>query len=262
MVLTMAKTVNCAFCGKEMKAGFLGIFGSECEHLHLGDMSLICCDACYAKYRAFAEREGKRIGAKLENMCYNSDELFRKTSMSQKKMAELFLDYMELSCAYTTDETYCGFFIVAEPTKNSPVNTFLAEEAQIESYESEETFLNKCKDVIAEEAQRGLDAEFFGNIYQKKKPWVFTAHDISCFEYSCGSEKVMGDCIGLPVKVKLNDFRQMTYKPCMISGMITYKSVIFNQKKYRDEKLREAMTALRATLGVEHLPMTEVSEFR
>lgn len=258
----MAKTVKCAFCGEEMKAGFLGIFGSDVQDLDLGTVSLPCCPSCFGKYREFAKKEGVRIGTKLENMCCDGKIRLNPVTFSKQEIAKLFLMYMEESKNYATDESYSGFFMVLEPTEDSPVNTFLASEDLVFSGEDVKDWFNKSQALIAEEASRAVSAELQGNGYQKRKPWAFSGEDISCIEYSCGIETLLGDSAGMKITVKLNNFRQMTYKPCIISGYITYKNSIFNQKKYRNEQITAALTALRTALGAEHLPIVEVSKIK
>ena len=258
----MAKTVKCAFCGKEMKAGFLGIFGSESEDLKLGEVTLNCCPECYAKYGEFAKREGKRIGTKLENICFDGKFRLQQVTLPKDKITQLFLQYMEQSKAYAANEDYSGFFMVLEPTKDSPVNTFLAAEDLVVNGEDAKDWFARSQELLAEEAQRGLSAERNGKKFQQRKPWAFSGADISCIEYACGIETLLGDSAGMRITVKLNDFHQMTYKPCIISGYITYKNSLLNQKKYRDAQITAALTALRTALGAEHLPIVEVQKIK
>ena len=50
----MAKVKNCPFCGKEIKVGFLGIFGGDAKELEFGDVSSIyVCADCDQKHHQF-----------------------------------------------------------------------------------------------------------------------------------------------------------------------------------------------------------------
>ena len=260
----MAKTVNCVFCGKEMATGFLGIFGSESKNLELGTVSLPCCPECYAKYHEFASKEGSRIATKLENMCYDGKIRLKPITFSKPDIAKLFLMYLEDSKNYATSESYNGLFLLLEPTKDSPANTFLASEDLILGGKTCKELSEKSRNLLADEVRLGLAADAMGVAYSEVmgKPWAFSGEDISCIEYACGMENILGDIIALEITVKLNNFRQMTYKPCIIRGYITYKSSIFNQKKYRDAQINAALTALRTAMGAEHLPIVEVKEIK
>lgn len=62
----MAKVRNCPFCGKEIKIGFLGIFGGDAKELEFGDVSSIyVCAECDQKHHQFAKEDRGRFAHKL-----------------------------------------------------------------------------------------------------------------------------------------------------------------------------------------------------
>ena len=62
----MAKTTNCAFCGKELTKGF---FTGDVTTLDVGLMQNIeCCEECCEKYKKIAKHVKKRFGVKCETL--------------------------------------------------------------------------------------------------------------------------------------------------------------------------------------------------
>ena len=89
----MAKTVKCAFCGKEMVSGF---FKGEDNLVEMGDEYIRCCDDCYHHYHLDDRTEMRRFNVKMAN--FKKANKIRK--LSQEETLALYLNYFKQMQAY------------------------------------------------------------------------------------------------------------------------------------------------------------------
>jgi len=225
----MAKVKYCAFCGKEMKTGFLGIIGNEVGHLTLGAESFEVCLDCATKYNLFMFNDRHpssytdRFNMKLANAMRG-----RKEKPSKDEIKKLFLDYYNEGLQYAeksknekifgNTKTVSGLSAMLNTLFDYSENGFFT----VMEGELGEAFYLPLKDVYAKIRSA-----------ERKHSVGFTKDDISCIEYHVG--KIEEDDMGLGyavLELKLNDYKELSFKPAFIRTVISTDSK--NPKKVRE----------------------------
>ncbi len=252
----MAKVKYCAFCGKEMKTGFLGIIGNEVGHLTLGAESFEVCLDCATKYNLFIFNDRhpssytNRFDMKLANAMRG-----RKEKPSKDEIKKLFLDYYNEGLQY------------AEKSKNEKIfgntKTVAGLSAMLNTLfdYSENGFFTVM------EGDMGESLCLLKNMYERirsaerKHNVGFTKDDISCIEYHIG--KIEEDDMGLgyaTLELKLNDYKELSFKPAFIRTIICTDSK--NLKKARENAQYEVEN-FREKIGATDIPIVySDSKFR
>lgn len=258
----MASTVKCQFCGKEVTKGFLGMFGGEAKRLSFiaAFKPIHCCSACYEKYRAMAENEDVRFSTKM-----------LETKSSTGDMAKLFAQYCEEGRAYrNTGKKEEGFFAYTYPDKRGPVTAiFTTKEintSDLKDYPSDSSDKLYQKPGANRLARLGLYdpyAHEFNFAYSALDrltagDWMFQPNDFAYCNFILRPVRSMSTgllgtktCYVQEISILLNDPKTMTYKPCMIEGVIFYYASLLD---YSDKGVQVAETALadlKKDLGIE-----------
>ncbi|MBR4942017.1 MAG: hypothetical protein IKZ19_08470 [Clostridia bacterium] len=257
----MAKMINCEFCGKEMKKGFLGITG-DAETLTVGLLqSFTVCPECYEKYKDFVEQDNQRFGVKVDNMKVNHRKI------SKEERVKLFEQYYEESKDYNKPGTklnqvfhYCvntekGFGTAIFHTKEtSYVNTILDE--LLKNMEKDGVIEIKKTNLVEGlvDAVFGLDEE---EVEIDTTPWTFTGEDVTRFEYFAGMYKTATTgfinkkaVLQIPVTLYVNDPHQMSYKPCAFQGLLVIPSGFTGNGKAFKQAMEGVLERMKADLGI------------
>lgn len=253
----MAKVKNCAFCGKEMKTGFLGFIGSEVKSLGLGSENFDVCEDCWSKYFDFWYDDSHptvfehRFDIKLANAMRG-----RKEKPSKDEIKKLFLDYYNEGLQYIERCKNEKLFGDTESVEgiSAMLNTLFdyTENGFFTIMEGElgEAFYTPLKDVY-EDIQSA----------DRKHNVGFTKDDISCIEYHIG--KIEEDDIGLGyavLELKLNDYKELSFKPAFVRTVICTDSK--NPKKVR-ENAQYQVENFREKIGATDIPIVySDSKFR
>ena len=243
------KKTTCSLCGKEINKGLLGI-GGNAHTLSLAGIDVDCCPQCHRIYDDFAKRNWMRFYTKLQNAFYREHEYADlQKLLTREEVVKYFLAYYQDSTHYTEAESYSGVLVPA--LDNDLANAaFLTLEGGLGGYVTLDGIAETCTERIQEENQKVASCNRRGISYTTT-PWAFGPEDISCLEYAFDrDEDVVGD-MAMRVYIKLNDFRQITYKPCVIYGIVTYPGL------HSEDFIREQIYDV---LHVEHLPIVEKSE--
>lgn len=248
----MAKVKNCPFCGKEIKLGFLGIFGGDAKKLELGGIASIhVCEDCEKKHHKFVENDNGRFGVKFENFIEANDKNF-----DDKVIANMFLEYCEQAQSYKAN---CNG---EKPI--TPIGNFY-------DY-SENGFFWTIEELIDDDNPEDYFEENllkFAEGTSLKSPCGFTKNDISCIEYCvlCDSNDLEEDenlnCKRYSlVGIKLNDYTQMTYKPCFTKAVVItlYKGLVAKEKNIERDILTQ-LEEFRNAIGANDIPIVKVKKF-
>ena len=224
----MAKITNCEICGREMTSGF---FTGENEYLDTGAEMLNCCPDCCAKYRISDKKERTRFAVKLEN--YKKANKIRK--LSNAELAQLYLKYFREMQAYQQERAdirlpnFLGFY------RSNEEGWFFMQEAN-------------PKDI-------SLDRQIYKAADRQGDPALcaFRGDEISLLEYRLvNSVLVTGSLFRFTgiYEVRLNDPREMTYKPCVTYVVSTGKAFFpFNQKKKAEMAVQAVLRLLKKETG-------------
>lgn len=115
---------------------------------------------------------------------------------------------------------YSGYFMFDGNAKKNEINILTTAEKVVSKKTKPLDMLETTKDLLADEII------FMAN-GGKSIPWRFTDDDISVIEYVVGRDTIANSCQICTLTIKLNDYNKMTYKPCVIEGVISYKTKIF-----------------------------------
>lgn len=244
----MNAPTHCPFCGKELTAGTLG-FGKNSRKLTLGLLDLVCCSECAKKYQQFVDKDRSRFYQKLRNMIYTDDLDYEISDyFTQEKVAELFKQYYEESKKYLLSQEYCGFFTGTGGQLELVQGFLMTEEASLVGAWAPEGLVLRASDMIKKE-----------NWQQVRRPaWPFMPQDISRFEYALDRFPYdFEEQFALSFTIKLNNPRVMTYKPCLIEGVIIYPKYLTEEGK--TEFIHDLMCSLQAQLGVPYQPIARAS---
>lgn len=244
------KTTTCAFCGQELKNGVLGIGGNKRE-LYLGITTLDCCPHCYEKYEHFVYRDKFSFSAKMKNAFYNPEKSTNvEKLLSREEIVSSFLRYYEEAQSYPWDQAFHAFFPV--PDFNSKLS-FLLSPKEASFFSPIDTIDLELQ--LEQNQQNHLMSQMLCEEYNASLCWPFDAGDISCLEYAYTEQKTDEDFLMIRLEVKLNDPRQVTYRPCFIKGAVLYPKALKHQDAYIDQQIAIFMLRLREFLEVENMPI-------
>ena len=227
----MAKTKACQFCGKEITTGFFK--GTE-RLLDLGSGKYIsCCEDCYNKYEEDANRVKERLGIKINNYDYSSKE-----ALSDADKVKAFLHYLEEEKEYASKEGYTpdslGFFVLNDKCE------FTASEYEVNFSGS----------------KKQLEKDLMHKM-EYPNAW-FNKDDITKLEYRYAGSYYASTEFGEDIyafEVRLNDEKEITYKPCILRFAITAKGFTGGIRKEKAkaicaEMLGELKNAIGSDLSV------------
>ena len=251
----MKKTTTCAFCGKELKTGILGQ-GVPAKNLPLEVSDLKCCPHCYQKYIDFVQQDSNRFSKKLENIFYHEEMIYDlERLLTPEEIAAYFVTYYEESKAYDLNRRFSGFFS-QECEETGPISfTLLAEETEYLDTMTPIELTSYCTDIIRNENVFALNCAARGEVYTGNAPWPFRAEDISCLEYTFSDEEISEDAAFVKIMVKFNDSRQMTYKPCVLQGILLYPIELQDLPALIERRVAQEMENLRQQLGIDTFPL-------
>ena len=226
----MAKTVTCAFCGKEITKG---MFRGDAKSLCAGGLDYItCCEDCMEKYQIKDMDEVKRFEAKYLN--YKKANKIKK--LSQEEMAALYRDYVEEMYYYhrrngtVVLNNNIGFF------RYNDEGCFSVAESQV------------IKLVAASDMRKLIDN------MEKVCKCAFTGEDISRLEYRIVDK--MGEDYGKMLntaylfEVHFNDPRVLTYKPTMLHYVMTGEALLkMNRRKKAEDSLVSVLNTIKKKTG-------------
>ena len=241
----MAKTKECAFCGKELSAGF---FTGNSTSLDVGVAVFVtCCEDCYEKYRECAKTSRKRFDVKFANY-----KRAAKKKPSNKEIANMFKTYLEeeqqqLNKAGNEElDMVMGCFCFNK-------NGFFAVR------ELEQGFIKS--DVNAKDMLKTLDKAY------DVDSLPFNKDDITKIEYA---RVGIGDPMGIPVglfriaysyEIRLNDQKVMTYKPCITRmAVIGNGFLTFGCKRSANKQMFKFLNEFKTIIGSD-LPIVKVKKF-
>lgn len=254
----MSQTMNCPFCGKELTKGSFGL-GKNTRKLSIWSIDLICCTECYDKYDDFTSKDTNRFYEKLENLIYDEQIDFPITNyFTQEEIAELFLQYYEESKQYHLNRGYTKLF-TGTPDELGVVNcAVLTDEIGILDWDSPSTIADTSTDLMKAEEERIHNGIAKFGASTPRTAWPFTSEDFTCFEYAFKDQEDVGEYIALSIVIKLNNIRRMTYRPCLIHGVIVFPNYML--ASHIEECVENFMIDLRRRWGIEHLPIVRKTE--
>lgn len=225
----MAKTVKCAFCGKEMKAG---LFSGEDFPLHATEFDYItCCEHCCKAYTIGDKREIKRFSAKVENY----KKITGKRKLTQEELAKLYDTYfaeMNACKARNGQERLAEFAGYFHYNENG---YFAVEEFELGSV------------ITSGDMSRAIDRQAVPGIC------AFSGEDISRLEYRLADK--LGTSAGTFTdaylfEVRLNDPRKLSYRPC-ITYFVTRGSALLPHKRAQqaEASLVDVLNVLKRMTG-------------
>lgn len=248
----MMKTTTCAFCGQELRKGN----GGNKKELYLGFTTLDCCPHCHQKYSEFVEKDNYRFESKMKNVYHTAGKIANLAKMlTREEIVTNFLRYYEESKSYDLNRTF-NFFLPVEDVPVSRITFYLA---------SRETYFNipvqqqTVLDEVKEENNRLLGARLRAEDYIPAPAWPFGPEDISCLEYTYSTVEEDEVFREISLQVKFNDSRQITYRPCVTSGIVLCPVDVPDIDTYVDQHIALYMLNLRTALQVEHLPIIKRS---
>ena len=235
----MAKTVNCAFCNKEIQKG---LFGGNAETLEIADsVKLDCCEECAAKYRVLAAIHFLRFSTKLSNYKW-----VNRAKPSTKEIVSMYIKYLNEAQAYKErvageeasyqswffESNESGFFGISE-RKLGFMASDISRDDKIASFKS---------DIITD----------FG----------FTKDDITCIKFRLKG----GDFNGLfhkiySLEICLNEEKGITYRPCYAITAVEGGGFMFGYRHFAKKHAREYLEDFRKRIYSD-LPIYEVRKFR
>lgn len=236
---TMAKTTNCALCGKEMTSGF---FTGNAQTLDMGISScnIVCCEECYEKYKKTAKRIRKRFSTKCEHL-----RKARKAKLSQKELGQMFFSYLKEEkeclekCRGEVLDQVMNFFSFND-------NGFFSVKEFGTGFSNQDISAGDMLKSI-EKSQRDTDC------------LCFDKNDITKIEYA----KIgIGDFNGLFQKIysfaiRLNDEKVMTYKPTVTRALSYGSGFLFGYERSAEKRLRKTLNEFKKQIGSE-LPIVKV----
>ena len=235
----MAKTTNCAFCGKELKKGF---WNGEDQLLDTGASTLCCCEDCYNRFNPIAKKHKKRFAIKMDSYRYAAR---RKPTKAEE--AQMYITYIAEAERYQEKQAD------AVPTATVGAFALVTEDGRFTVTEASNSFMHKdinAKD-MAKTITKALEAD----------PNWFTKEDISKIEYAPNDS---GSFIGLFHKaysytIRLNDEKVMTYRPCITRSSVLGKGFGFGYRKRAEKQLMAELILFKTLIGSD-LPITRGSK--
>ena len=235
----MAKTTTCAFCGKEVTTGFLK---GDAMILSVGFHEVICCPHCYNQYMMKVDRIKKRLSVKLNN--YAAATKTRK--LESRFVANAIMLYLQEEAEQAAR---CGLI------ENYTDMIYYAVDSQRGYFAIREFEMGR--DISTSQTVRNIKkAEDVGNVW-------FSKNDITRIEYAT---TFVGDVLDLfstayTFEIRLNDEKQITYKPCIARATFVGKGLFpHNQKKNAKKKCEEMLLMLKEAIGAD-VPVVYVKRF-
>lgn len=235
----MAKTTNCAFCGKELTTGF---FKGDALDLYVGFDSATCCEHCYDQYQKDIKRIEKRLKVKIDNY----KQATKTKKLDSRQVADLIRTYLAQEqeqiarCGKIDEYTDLGFFAIDEEK-----GLFAIREFELGSDMSAHQMIKSLK-----------KAEDVGEVW-------FSKDDITRLEYRT---TFVGESLGLfataySFEIRLNDEKVITYKPAITRAAFVGKGLFpHSQKKKAKLHCAEMLEVLKSAIGSD-LPVVEVKKF-
>lgn len=234
----MAKTTNCAFCGKELTKGF---FKGDSKSIFVSTYTLDCCKDCLEAYDVFAQQESKRFSVKLDNYKKATKSKPDKNTVAQllKKYYDEYFAQIKKGGLKTGEGRY-GCFVYAED------GSFSVRETPIYSVSSDITAKDMIKSLKKAEKTQSL---------------FFTKDDVTKIEYA---QNGMADMLTMTAKafsysIRLNDETEITYKPCVTRTAAVGKGFAFGYKKSAEKALMKELNEFKKITGCD-LPVVKVKK--
>ena len=231
----MAKTTNCAMCGKEIQKGF---FSSESFALSVGGELVTVCEDCYNHYDPLEKVHKKRFTTKLNAMRYAAH-----TKPSKAEIAKLYQKYLQEAEQYAPkSEGAEAVYIIGGFAK-------VTEDGRFSVMEASNDLLGS--DIGAGDMVKTLDAS------GKAEEIWFTKDDITKIEFAYNDR---GDFLGFFNKaysytIRLNDEKVMTYRPAITRAAALGKGFFLGYRKNADKVMVENLEEFRRAIG-STLPIT------
>lgn len=235
----MAKTRICPFCGREYKDSFFG--ASESGSLTFGEgltyIATRCCDQCKEKYKSVSKEERNRFAVKIDNMKSATKKKFKDADI-----AKMFLDYLrekETRPAQPEDEVMPLGFYFATADGHFCIREFNTSNVEF-SYKS---------------YMKAIDKVFAPDTSQ-----MFTAADITRIEFRKNFEEhtgVMSSVVSYDIR--LNDEKEMTYKPCITRYFVTGKGI--SPSHSAEKEMLRMLEGFQKKIGTD-IPVVKVKKFK
>lgn len=233
-------TVNCDFCGKELKTS---LFKGELKVLSIGKGSLSCCQECYDKYKDGEVTRENRFYTKLEN--YKKANKIK--SISSKDIANMYK-------AYVDEETQQIIKLGGEIPNKAAGCFILSQNGAFSVREFSTKYSNE--DVSAKAMLKSLN-----KAQSNTECCFFSKDDITKIEYA---KSGMGAFIGLfsqaySFNIRLNDEKVMTYKPCITRTAQVGRGFGLGYQKSAEKRLVDQLNMLKKAIGSD-LPIVKVKK--
>ena len=243
------KTTTCAFCGQELKKGTLGIGGNR-KQLYVGTF-LDCCPHCYEKYENFAHKDDGRFWTKLESVFYTPGKRINlEKQLTQQEIASYYVRYYEDAQQYCWNLYSRQFGVV--PCKDDRFAYYMSMlEASPYSFVNDLSLGVLLEDMEKQVLQNMMLCQEY--IFNNFEP--FASDDISCLEYTYNKQSNEDDVSLFHLRIKLNDPRQLTYRPCVITCAVFCPAGLQETDSCVETHMMKFMLHLRALLQVENMPI-------
>ncbi len=234
----MAKTVNCAFCGKEITKGLFG----ENNQLDIASLVYVdCCDECYKERKREAKILRHRFALKLENYKWENRAKPRK-----EQILEMYKSYSH-ECAVH----------ILEKSSLAPTGV-----AEFFVYDGEGHFgwLERRVGFMGADISTEAKIETIKN--SKYDTFGFTKDDISCIEFRlCHGEFSGLFHKGYSVEICLNHEKNLSFKPCYGKSVAIGGGFGFGYRKRARKQALKQLLAFKKLIGSD-LEIREVKKFR
>jgi hypothetical protein len=205
----MAKTVKCAFCGKEMVSGF---FKGEDKVATLADEYISCCEDCFRHYELDNRNEECRFAVKVEN--YKKTNKIRK--LSQQQILALYQTYFSQLQICRSKSANAGPMDSLGYFHANDAGWFCTTEFRLGSV------------ISARDMAKAVDK------LEDAPVCAFCADDIGCLTYrvvdKLGTDTGKTLTSAYLFEIRLNDPREMTYRPA-VCYMVGTGTAFLNHKR-------------------------------
>ena len=238
----MAKTKICPICGKEYESGF---FKSASGGLAFGKIGMNeslhafnCCASCSETYRDISNEEGERFAAKVTNLM-RARKIRRLT---EQQIATLFLKYVKQQ---------------REPAAFD-INDFRA--LNVAHVLSDGRFFIAEADTSSTEFTARSYRKAVKKMHAFNPRHIFSRDDISMLQYRRKDSNIVGLFTTIyTYEIRLNDEKNMTFKPCIAKIFVVGRGLFVGRNASR--KMRRYMEEFRAAIGSD-LEITKVKKFK
>ncbi len=238
----MAKTLNCAFCAKQIEKKF---FGGNTQTILIGTRTVDCCDECYKKYTALLKGEQKRLETKLTNYTYSTKDKLK----SDETVAQMIKNYVDEKNHYLSTRED------AVPTLSNVFYAFSGNKFWIEEFGLDMANSSVTNRQLLKARKQAENLKSTNTTY-------FTKDDITKIEYRIRSCYMLGMfgrvCV---VEIRLNDQKQITYKPTIARAVFSFTKILpFGDKKKACRLAEEMLNEFKINIGSD-LPIVKVKKF-